>query len=105
MLEFTILIDSGNANEADWMRYLDARTSVTHHSADSCRMARDGDAAVDAALRARSTDALRMEDISIMPAPVSGNAQAAAYAIGAKAAPLILVEAAWKAAGRMGQCA
>jgi choline dehydrogenase-like flavoprotein len=33
-------------------------------------------------------------DNAIMPTPVSGNTQAAAYAIGAKAAALILSEAA-----------
>jgi len=37
---------------------------------------------------------LRVADNSIMPAPVSGNTQAAAYVIGAKAAALILAEAA-----------
>lgn len=87
-------IDPGNVSESDWTRYLDAKTSPTDHPAGRCRMGGDGHAVVDASLRVRGTEALRVADNSIMPAPVSGNAQAAAYIIGAKAAALILAEAA-----------
>lgn len=86
-------IDPANASEADWARYLDARTSVTHHPAGSCRMGSDSHAVVDAALRVHGIAGLRVADSSIMPSPVSGNAQAAAYVIGAKAAVLMLAEA------------
>jgi choline dehydrogenase len=37
---------------------------------------------------------LRVADNAVMPAPVSGNTQAAAYVIGAKAAALILADSA-----------
>jgi choline dehydrogenase len=42
----------------------------------------------------RGTEGLRVADNSVMPAPVSGNTQAAAYVIGAKAAMLILADVA-----------
>jgi choline dehydrogenase len=83
-------IDPARASTDDWDRYLDARASVTHHPAGSCRMGNDGQSVVDARLRVHGTEGLHVADNSIMPAPVSGNAQAAAYVIGVKAAQLIL---------------
>ena len=83
-------IDPGSASEADWARYLDAEAALAYHPAGSCRMGSDKNAVVDASLRVRGIEGLRVADNSIMPAPVSGNTQAAAYVIGAKAAALIL---------------
>ena len=88
-------IDPGRASEADWARYLDAEASLAYHPAGSCRMGRDAQAVVDAALRVRGIEGLRVADNSVMPAPVSGNTQAAACVIGVKAAALILADAAW----------
>jgi choline dehydrogenase len=87
-------IDPVNASDADWSRYLDAEASLAYHPAGSCRMGADANAVVDAALRVRGVPGLRVADNSIMPSPVSGNTQAAAYVIGAKAAQLILLDAA-----------
>lgn len=89
-----IEIDPASASDADWNRYLEAETSLAYHPAGSCRMGSDRLAVVDASLRVRGTEGLRVADNSIMPAPVSGNTQAAAYVIGAKAATLILADAA-----------
>lgn len=89
-----IEIDPGSASEADWARYLGAETGLAYHPAGSCRMGSGAHAVVDAALRVRGIEGLRVADNSIMPAPVSGNTQAAAYVIGAKAAALILANAA-----------
>jgi choline dehydrogenase len=83
-------IDPGVATDADLNRYLDARAAQAHHPAGTCRMGDDGNAVVDATLRVRGVQGLHVADNSIMPAPVSGNAQAAAFVIGAKAAALIL---------------
>jgi choline dehydrogenase len=85
-------IDPARASPDEWERYLDARASVTHHPAGSCRMGNDGHAVVDACLRVHGTEGLHIADNSIMPAPVSGNAQAAAYVIGVKASQLILAD-------------
>jgi choline dehydrogenase len=87
-------IDPGSASDADWSDYLSARASVAHHPAGTCRMGRDRGAVVDATLRVRGIDGLHVADNSVMPGPVSGNTQAAAYVIGAKAAGLVLGDAA-----------
>jgi choline dehydrogenase len=87
-----IEIDPRNASEADWDRFVRAETGLAYHAAGSCRMGSDGHAVVDATLRVRGIEGLHVADNSIMPVPVSGNAQAAAYVIGAKAAALILVD-------------
>ncbi len=87
-----IEIDPGQASDADWARYLDAEAALAYHPAGTCRMGGSGDSVVDAALRVRGITGLRVADNSIMPAPVSGNTQAAAYVIGAKAAELMLAD-------------
>jgi choline dehydrogenase len=89
-----IEIDPARASEGDWERFVNAEAALAYHPAGSCRMGSDSHAVVDASLRVRGTAGLRVADNSIMPTPVSGNTQAAAYAIGAKAAALILSEAA-----------
>ena len=64
------------------------------HPAGGCRTGSDRRGVVDASLRVRATKGLRVADNSIMQVPVSGNTEAAAYVIGAKAARLILVDVA-----------
>lgn len=86
-------IEPATATDADWARYIDAEAALAYHPAGSCRMGRDELAVVDAQLRVRGVEGLRVADNSVMPAPVSGNTQAAAYVIGAKAAALILADA------------
>jgi choline dehydrogenase len=89
-------IDPARASDADWDRYLDAETSLSYHAAGSCRMgniATDSQAVVDASLQVHGIAGLRVADNAIMPSAVSGNTQAAAFVIGAKAAQLILADA------------
>ena len=87
-------IDPGKASDEDWSRYLDAEASLAYHPAGTCRMGGNdsGNSVVDASLRVHGIAGLRVADNSIMPAPVSGNTQAAAYVIGAKAAALMLAD-------------
>jgi choline dehydrogenase len=68
------------------------RRSATHraHPACSCRMGADAEAVVDAELRVRGIDGLRVADASIMPALPRGNPNLACMMIGEKAADLIL---------------
>jgi choline dehydrogenase len=87
-------IEPGNASDADWSAYLTARASVAHHPAGTCRMGCDSGAVVDSKLGVRGIRGLHVADNSVMPGPVSGNTQAAAYVIGAKAVSLLLAEAA-----------
>lgn len=61
------------------------------HGNGSCRMGSDPHAnVVDSQLRVHGIANLRIADTSIMPTPVSGNTNATAMVIGAKAADLIL---------------
>jgi choline dehydrogenase len=86
-------IEPGSASDADWSTYLAAQASVAHHPAGTCRMGNDSGAVVDPTLRVRGIGGLHVADNSVMPGPVSGNTQAAAYVIGAKAAELLLADA------------
>jgi 4-pyridoxate dehydrogenase len=68
------------------------RTSATaHHPAGTCRMgpADDPLAAVDASLRVRGVNGLRVVDASVMPDIVGGNINAAVLMIAEKAADMI----------------
>ena len=85
-----IEIDPGRANDAEWNRYLSQETVLAYHPGGTCRMGRDDNAVVDAALCVHGIRGLRVADNSIAPAPISANTQAAAYVIGAKAAASIL---------------
>ena len=69
---------------------------TNYHPAGTCRMGADGDrmAVVDAALRVRGIDNLRVADMSICPNINAGNTAAPAMMIGDRAASFILGEAA-----------
>ncbi|MCH2163916.1 MAG: GMC family oxidoreductase N-terminal domain-containing protein [Marinovum sp.] len=74
----------------DWAR----RTSVTiYHPTGTCKMGTDPMAVVDARLRVKGIDGLRVADCSIMPQITSGNTNAPAIMIGEKASALILEDA------------
>lgn len=61
------------------------------HGNGTCRMGADPESSVvDAELRVHGIPNLRVADASIMPSPVSGNTNATAMMIGAKAADLVL---------------
>jgi choline dehydrogenase len=62
---------------------------TVYHPAGTCKMGDDEMAVVDAELRVRGVDGLRVADTSVMPKITSGNTNAPAIAIGEKAAALI----------------
>ena len=60
------------------------------HPISTCRMGTDAMAVVDATLKVRGIDNLRIADASIMPEMISGNTNATTVMIGEKASDLIL---------------
>jgi choline dehydrogenase len=60
-----------------------------HHAVGTCRMGADDLAVVDADLRVRGIDGLRVADASIFPDDTSGNTNVPTMMVGEKAADLI----------------
>jgi choline dehydrogenase len=81
-------------SDADWLSFCRARASTIYHPTCTCRMGDDATAVVDARLRVRGLDRLRVVDGSIMPNVVSGNTNAAIVMIAEKGAEMILQDAA-----------
>ena len=70
-----------------WMR---KTGSTVHHLVGTCRMGADEGAVVDARLRVRGVEGLRVVDASIMPTITTGNTNAPTLMIGARAAALVM---------------
>jgi len=77
-------------SDADLLAHIRATAGTLFHQSGTCAMGPHPMAVVDAALKVRGIDALRVADASIMPTVVSGNTNAAVVMIGEKAADLIL---------------
>ncbi|MGB6274035.1 MAG: GMC oxidoreductase, partial [Rhodococcus sp. (in: high G+C Gram-positive bacteria)] len=61
-----------------------------YHPVGTARMGNDADSVVDAELRVRGVDRLRVADASIMPSIIRGHTHAPSVVIGERAADLIL---------------
>jgi choline dehydrogenase len=79
------------ASDADFEKFVRATGAITQHAVGTCRMGVDGDprAVVDASLKVRGVEALRIIDASVMPDVPGGNTNAPAIMIAEKGADLI----------------
>jgi choline dehydrogenase len=69
--------------------FLRRETELLYHPVGTCRMGSDERAVVDAELRVRGVDGLRVADASVMPVITGGNTNAPTIMIGERAADLI----------------
>lgn len=89
-----ILPGAALASDEELTRFAGQTVKTNYHPSGSARMGPDKDpmSVVDARLRVRGVERLRVIDCSIMPSIVSGNTNAPAMAIGSKAAELIAAD-------------
>jgi choline dehydrogenase len=76
--------------DAELDRFIRDTTTTAYHPVGTCAMGIDENAVVDAQLRVRGIEALRVADASIMPTITTGNTNAPCVMIGDKASDLIL---------------
>ncbi|EOD44802.1 putative gmc oxidoreductase protein [Neofusicoccum parvum UCRNP2] len=74
-----------------WIEYAKEHSTTCYHAAGTCKMGKDDDplAVLDARLRVRGVEKLRVADCSVMPLMNQGHTQMPAYGIGEKAADLV----------------
>ena len=80
-------------SDADWLAYGRENGDTVFHPTSSCRMGEDARAVVDGRLRVRGLERLRVIDASVMPTVVSGNTNAAVFALAEKGADLVRADA------------
>ncbi|GGC00507.1 choline dehydrogenase [Novosphingobium endophyticum] len=76
-------------NEDEWVAYLRETASSGYHPVGTCRIGSDDRSVVNERLQVRGIRGLRVVDASVMPRLVSGNTQAATYAVAERGADLI----------------
>ncbi len=77
-------------SDDELLAYVKKSAATSFHPVGTCRMGADEQAVVDAALRGRGVDGLRVIDSSVMPTMPSSNTNAASIMVGEKGADLVL---------------
>ena len=81
-------------SDAALLEFARATGGTIFHPSGTCKMGVDALAVVDAALRVRGLEGLRVVDCSVMPTLTSGNTNLPVMMIAEKAADLILADSA-----------
>ncbi len=76
-------------SDADIMTGIRQRAETLYHPVGTCKMGSDPAAVVDATLKVRGIQGLRIADASVMPTIIGGHTQAPSTMIGEKAADLV----------------
>lgn len=76
-----------------FLKYFETHGNSCYHPVGTCKMGNDAMAVVDARLRVRGVERLRVVDASIMPHVTAGNTNATAIMIGEKGSDLICEDA------------
>jgi choline dehydrogenase len=86
-----LLPGSSKRSDADLAQFVRDTGAITQHPVGTCKMGAAGDtyAVVDAALKVRGVDALRVVDASVMPDVPGGNTNAPTIMIAEKGADLL----------------
>ena len=90
LVEREVLPGPDCADDTALMQYLRDTASTIFHPSGTCRVGSDPRAVVDARLRVRGVDRLRVADASIMPTILSGNLNAGCIMIGEKCAAMMV---------------
>jgi choline dehydrogenase len=77
-------------SDDDLVRYLRSKTNRGEHGIGTCKMGQDPMAVVDAELRVRGVQGLRVVDASVMPSLMAGHTNAATVMIAERASDLLL---------------
>jgi choline dehydrogenase len=83
---------NGVQDDAQLARFAREKGGTVFHPVGTCRMGGDARSVVDAQLRVRGIERLRVIDASVMPTMTSANTNAAAIVIGEKGAALVLAQ-------------
>lgn len=81
--------ETGPRTDAEYAAAVRAVAETLYHPAGTCRMGSDDMAVVDAQLRVRGVDGLRVADAAVMPALIRGHTNAPTIMIGEKASDLL----------------